>query len=86
MAGLDYAQARRMVGMVLRALGRGRAKVAEGELDRLAGAELVLGDFAVALRQGVMSTGQASARTVVDAVLADARMRAPVEGRAMGFV
>jgi len=83
---MDEVQAKRMVSMVLRALRRGRVKVSEIELDRLEGVELVPGDFALALRQGAMCGVRADARTVVDAVLAEARMRAPATKGPIGFV
>ena len=83
---MDEGQARRMVAMVLRALGRARAKVPGAELERLAGAELVPGDFAVALRREAMNPERASARAVVDAVLAEARGRGPAPRRTIGFL
>ncbi len=83
---MNENQARKMVTMVLQKLGQKRVKVPEKELQRLSQVELVPGDFAVALRQGVMSPQRASAQMVVDVVLGEARLRAPAVTRSIGFV
>ena len=83
---MNETQARRMVAMFLQRLGRRRTKAGEKELERLSGVELVPGDFAVALRQGIMSPENASVQTVVDTVLSEARMRAPPARISIGFV
>jgi len=82
---LDGVQARRMVGMVLEALGR-EANVSGVGLARLDGAKLVPGDFAVALRRGVIDPERATVERIVETVLEEARLRVPTGGWGIGFV
>lgn len=79
-------QAGQMVEMVLRRLGHRRSKPGKRELERLSGAELVPGDFAIALRQGLMNPENTSASMIVDTVLDEARIRAPSTRLPIGFV
>ena len=83
---MNELQARQMVEMVLRRLGHRRTKVSEKELMRLSEAELVPGDFAIALRQGLMNPENASASMIVEAVLGEARLRAPSTKKSIGFL
>ena len=84
---LDGAGALRMLELTLDALGQ-RLGEPERHLaaERLAGARLAPGDFAVALRQASIRRTPATPRTLVDAVLAESRFREPDGGRGIGFV
>jgi len=85
---LTPTQALRMLELALAALGQSLGAGARRHAaERLAGARLAPGDFAVALRQASIRRAPVSATTLVESVLAEGRFReSDGGGRGIGFV